>query len=147
MNYVLSLYIGWYEIFINHFSSYFVWVSRKTLLQDNKLSLSTKKSHHNLWSCFIILKIPYVWHAQIGFHRCLGFKGGFTLGSRVQNTLQWTPTFGLKLGPNLREWFLYLPGGIFLELRPIRIWQESGVSQYRYFVFCFHIVESNPSVN
>ena len=55
-NYVYSLHAGFYEIFIKLLSSYLVWVSRRINSQENKLSLSIRKSHHNLYSHHAISK-------------------------------------------------------------------------------------------
>ena len=63
---VYSLCTGWYETFIKFFPSYLVWVSRCMTLQDNKLSLSTKKSHHNVVHFQIYKRL------KLGSEKCLG---------------------------------------------------------------------------
>ena len=70
----VSLNTRWQEMFIKLFPSYFVWVSTRITLQDNKLSLSTKKSHHNLYPhCTFFkenIKNPHVREAQFGLQKC-----------------------------------------------------------------------------
>ena len=47
---------------------------KKTTLPNNKLSLSTKKSHHNLYSDCTLSKITHVFEAQIELQTPLRVK-------------------------------------------------------------------------
>ena len=48
-----------------------VHVSRRITLQDNKLSLSYKKAHHNLHSHCTFPKYPTQWEAQTGLQKAI----------------------------------------------------------------------------
>ena len=56
------------------FPTNFVWMSKMIILRDNTLSLSTNKSHHNLYSRCTISKYYMPGEAQIKLKTRLGVK-------------------------------------------------------------------------